>query len=56
MVQQKIEDAYQSYVSGKGSSKLSVQFPGRPEQYEINFVMGIQKNTVSNEIRDIKHE
>ncbi|CAF1391124.1 unnamed protein product [Adineta ricciae] len=56
MVQQDIEDAYQAYVKGAGSSKWCVQFPGRPERYEINFVMGIQTNTVSNEPREIRRE
>ncbi|UJR17978.1 hypothetical protein I4U23_004878 [Adineta vaga] len=56
MVQKQIDDAYQSYISCNGPSKLNVQFPGRPEQYQINFVMGTQKNTISNETREIKHE
>ncbi|CAF1228802.1 unnamed protein product [Adineta steineri] len=55
-VQAKIENAYNLYQSEQGPSKITVQFPGRPEIYEVDFVAGKQMNKTTNEIRLIAQE
>ena len=54
LIEGKIESAFINYTKRGGSSKLSISFPGRPEQYEIDFVEGTQRNTVSGTKRSIK--
>jgi hypothetical protein len=56
MVQNSIETAFQSYRSGKGPSTIDIQFPGRPETYKINFLIGQQTNKATNAIKSIKRE
>ncbi|CAF3869213.1 unnamed protein product [Rotaria sp. Silwood1] len=50
-VQQTIENAFQLYRSEQGSNTIVIQFPGRPESYEIDFVAGKQMNKMTSEIR-----
>ncbi|CAF3368395.1 unnamed protein product [Rotaria sp. Silwood2] len=56
MIQQTIETAYQMYASGQGQMTVIIRFPGRPEQYELNFVTGRQMNMITGEIRLISRE
>ncbi|CAF0858850.1 unnamed protein product [Adineta steineri] len=56
LVQNQIEQGFQSYRSGRGSSTINIHFPGRPETYEINFLRGQQTNKTSNAIKNIKRE
>jgi hypothetical protein len=56
MVENKIEQAFQFYCSGRGSSTIDTQFPGRPETYKINFLKGQQTNKTTYEIKNIKRE
>ncbi|UJR19381.1 hypothetical protein I4U23_022511 [Adineta vaga] len=56
LVQNQIEQAFQSYRSGRGSSMIDIQFPGRPEKYQINFLRGQQTNKISNTVKNIKRE
>ncbi|CAF5177045.1 unnamed protein product, partial [Rotaria magnacalcarata] len=49
MIQQAIETAFQAYSSGIGESSVVIRFPGRPEQYELDFVNGRQTNKSSGE-------
>eukprot|EP01105_Mastigella_eilhardi_P013094 TRINITY_DN297_c0_g1_i6.p1 TRINITY_DN297_c0_g1~~TRINITY_DN297_c0_g1_i6.p1 ORF type:complete len:2532 (+),score=507.88 TRINITY_DN297_c0_g1_i6:500-8095(+) len=52
-VQGTIERAYQQYRAGAAGVVL-VQPPGRPETYSLDFVTGVQTNTVSGHISPIK--
>ena len=56
LIQQTIENAYQSYRSQQGPSTSIIRFPGRPESYQIDFVAGRQMNMTTNEIRLIARE
>lgn len=56
LVQDHIEQAYQAYVRTVGPSRVNIQFPGRPEVYEVNFSNGTQRNTISNVIRKIRRQ
>ncbi|CAF0845315.1 unnamed protein product [Adineta steineri] len=52
----KIEEAFQSYRSGQGSSTVDLQFLGYPEIYQVNFLKGQQRNKTTNQIKNIKRE
>lgn len=55
LVQNKIEQAFSNYGVSSGSSRLTnLNFPGRPESYTIDFVVGIQINELSNTYRNIR--
>jgi hypothetical protein len=54
LVEGEIENSYQQYCNGHGSVKKVIQFPGRPERYELDFLQGIQKNCVTNTSRMIR--
>jgi hypothetical protein len=56
LVQNSIEEAFQLYRSGQGSSTIDIHFPGRPETYQINFLKGQQTNKTTNAVKDIKRE
>ena len=56
LVQDRVEQAYQSYVRTVGPSRVNIQFPGRPEMYEVNFSNGTQTNKTSNAIRKIRRQ
>ncbi|CAF4848891.1 unnamed protein product [Rotaria magnacalcarata] len=56
MIQQAIETAFQAYSSGIGESSVVIRFPGRPEQYELDFVNGRQTNKSSGEVRIIERK
>jgi hypothetical protein len=56
LVQNSIEKAFQLYRSGQGPSTTDIQFPGRPETYQINFLKGQQTNKATNVSRNIKRE
>ncbi|CAF2799448.1 unnamed protein product [Rotaria sp. Silwood2] len=56
LVQNSIENAFRLYRSGQGPSTIDINFPGRPEAYEINFLKGEQKNKATNVVRKIKRE
>jgi hypothetical protein len=56
LIQNLIEKAFQSYRSGQGSSSIDVQFPQRPETYQINFLLGQQINKTTSAIKSIKYE
>ena len=49
-----IEQHYTNYRNGRGASVQTVEFAGRPEKYDINFVSGTQKNMNFNTVRPIK--
>eukprot|EP00808_Paulinella_micropora_P013937 g1559.t1 len=49
-----VEQAFQLYVNAGGNSKIVVQPPGRPEQYEINFVHGTQQNLTAGTVRKVR--
>ncbi len=54
LVQNSIEKAFQSYRLGKGSSTIDINFPGRSEIYQINFLTGQQINKTTNAIKKIR--
>lgn len=54
LIEGQIELAFSKYRNGAGGSKTTVTFPGRPEAYEIDFVQGLQRNTVSEKKRQVK--
>ncbi|CAM4805317.1 unnamed protein product [Rotaria magnacalcarata] len=56
MVENKIEQAFQLYRSGRGSSTFDIQPSGRPETYQINFLKGKQTSKTTYEIKNIKRE
>ncbi|CAM4919152.1 unnamed protein product [Rotaria socialis] len=56
MIQQTIETAFQAYWSGIGESSVIIRFPGRPEEYELDFVTGRQTNKSSGEVRIIERK
>jgi hypothetical protein len=56
LIKNSIEKAYQSYRSEQGSSSVDIQFPDRPEIYQINFLLGQQINKTTNAIKSIKYE
>ena len=55
-VQNEIEKAFQLYRLGQGGSTKDIQFPGRPEAYQINFLIGRQTNKTTNASKSIKRE
>ena len=56
LVQNIIEKAFQSYQFGQGSLSIDIQFPGHPETYQINFLLGQQINKTTNTTKSIKYE
>ncbi|CAF1652677.1 unnamed protein product, partial [Didymodactylos carnosus] len=56
LIQDRIEQAYQSYTTMAGSSTIDIQFPGRPEIYEVNFRNGTQTNKTTAAIKKIKRQ
>ena len=56
MVEDKIEQEFQIYCSGRGSSTVDIKFPERPETYQINFLKGQQTNKTTYVIKNIKRE
>jgi hypothetical protein len=56
LIQNSIEKSFHLYQSGQGSSTIDIQFPGRPETYQINFSMGQQINKTTNAIKNIKRQ
>ena len=48
-----IESYYRQFLSG-GQSIVKVRFPGRPEEYEINFAIGTQTNLTTNRSRSLR--
>ena len=56
LIQDHIEQAYQSYAALLGPSTIDVQFPGRPEHYEINFRDGTQMNKRTAARKKIKRQ
>lgn len=52
-VQATIETGFQAYVAGHGQRVIAVQFPGRPERYEVNFATGMQRNMISGTERPV---
>jgi hypothetical protein len=56
LIENSIEKAYQSYRSGQGSSSVDIQFPDRPEIYQINFLLGQQINKTTDAIKSIKYD
>jgi hypothetical protein len=56
LIQKTIEDAYQAYLLQRGPSTITINFPGRPESYEINFLTGRQMNKTTTEIRLIQRK
>eukprot|EP01124_Arcella_intermedia_P007825 TRINITY_DN14846_c0_g2_i1.p2 TRINITY_DN14846_c0_g2~~TRINITY_DN14846_c0_g2_i1.p2 ORF type:complete len:101 (+),score=9.24 TRINITY_DN14846_c0_g2_i1:3-305(+) len=53
-IQDTIETAYLGYYAGSGGGILVVSFPGRPENYKIDFLNGTQTNMTSGKIRKIQ--
>ncbi|DBA00647.1 TPA: LOW QUALITY PROTEIN: hypothetical protein N0F65_003576 [Lagenidium giganteum] len=51
-----IERAYVSYISGgsHASHKTRIRFPGRTEDYEIDFLLGVQTNLTSSTQRPVR--
>ncbi|KAL0224148.1 hypothetical protein P9112_003538 [Eukaryota sp. TZLM1-RC] len=49
-----IDDAYRKYLQSASSSVIKLRFPGRPEEYLINFADGTQLNTESGTRRKIR--
>jgi len=49
-----IEGAYRSYISGNTPSKVTMRFPGRSEQYILDFIAGQQENQNSRTSRNIR--
>jgi HrpA-like RNA helicase len=56
LVQTEIETAFKLYRAQQGSSTVDIQFPGRPETYQINFLKGQQTNKTTNAVKDIKRK
>jgi hypothetical protein len=56
LVQDNIETAFLEYTAGRDRSTIDVRFPGGPEIYQINFLKGLQTNTATNVVRNIKCE
>jgi hypothetical protein len=56
LVQNSIEKAFLLYRSGQGPSTIDIQFPGRPEIYQVSFLKGQQTNRTTNVIRNIKRQ
>jgi hypothetical protein len=54
LIEGEIELAFSNYRRGISGSKTTVTFPGRPEMYEIDFVEGTQRNTVTDTKRPVK--
>jgi len=53
LVEGRIEQAFSLYRRDLGSSTTTVNFPGRPERYEIDFIAGTQRNTVTDTVRAV---
>jgi len=51
-----IEDMYQSYKNDSGRSKVDFHFPGRPEEYQLDFIRMLEMNKVSKKQRSIYRE
>ncbi|KAL0216129.1 hypothetical protein P9112_008313 [Eukaryota sp. TZLM1-RC] len=49
-----IDNAYRQYLQSASSSVIKLRFPGRPEEYLINFADGTQLNTESGNRRKIR--
>jgi hypothetical protein len=56
LIQNSIDKAYQLYRTGQDLSSIDIQFPDRPEIYQINFLLGQQINKTTNTIKCIKYE
>ena len=56
LVQNRIEHAYQSYARLAGPSTIDIQFPGRPETYEVNFRNGTQMNKITGVLRKTRRQ
>jgi hypothetical protein len=56
LIQDRIEQAFQLYSTLTGPSTIDVQFPGRPEIYEINFRNGTQMNKTTSALKKIKRQ
>lgn len=54
MVQAQIEAAFQRYLASQGQRLVRVRFPGRPEEYEVNFALGTQRNLVHGTERPVR--
>ena len=54
LTQAQIELAFRSYIDKCGSSKLLLQFPGRPETYELCFAQGQQTNKQTGAVRNLR--
>ncbi|KAL0214384.1 hypothetical protein P9112_006568 [Eukaryota sp. TZLM1-RC] len=52
--QSTIEVAYSNYLNGQASAVARLSFPGRPEEYLLDFSTGTQTNTQSGTTRLIK--
>ncbi|KAL0224637.1 hypothetical protein RCL1_002549 [Eukaryota sp. TZLM3-RCL] len=53
-IQNTIEDRYRNYVSTKVSAIVKLFFPGRSEQYMLDFASATQKNLNTKSIRKIR--
>ena len=53
LIQLTIEDAFKQYSDDLGPSSVVIRFPGRPETYTIDFILGKQFNDVSKTAREI---
>eukprot|EP01125_Pyxidicula_operculata_P019769 TRINITY_DN7195_c0_g1_i1.p1 TRINITY_DN7195_c0_g1~~TRINITY_DN7195_c0_g1_i1.p1 ORF type:complete len:1883 (+),score=326.43 TRINITY_DN7195_c0_g1_i1:226-5649(+) len=56
MVQATLEKSFLSYRNGKYQRSTTIQFPGRPESYLIDFVTWTQTNQTSNTQRNIRRK
>lgn len=56
VVQAAITAAYAGYNSGTACAKASVQFPGRPEMYTLDFVRGVHTNTATGKERFFRRQ
>ena len=54
LTQGKIEAAFRDYTTQRGPSKISLQFPGRPEIYDLCFAQGQQINKQTGAVRIIR--
>jgi len=56
LIQDQIENAYCTYLSKGQPRKTIIQFPGRPEQYELDFFNGTQTNCTYQTNRRIRRD
>eukprot|EP00029_Vermamoeba_vermiformis_P009953 TRINITY_DN512_c0_g2_i1.p1 TRINITY_DN512_c0_g2~~TRINITY_DN512_c0_g2_i1.p1 ORF type:complete len:2506 (-),score=-35.58 TRINITY_DN512_c0_g2_i1:398-7915(-) len=54
LVQGLLDRNYRAYIDGHGPALCTLQFPGRPEIYALDFVVGEQTNTTSETKRAIR--